>query len=445
MALPSRSSHVPAGDATAAPARARSLLSGFLADSVLMACGFAGTAVTGFAFWWIAAHTLPASAVGLGSAAVAAVGLVALVAEFGLGPLLIAELPRRPGEGAALVAASLAVAAGAALALGAIVLALALAWAPSDLRAAAADPVLAAAFLGCCALTTLSSVLDQALIGLLRAPLQMARGLVFGVSRLLPLALLAAAGLSAGAGSILGSWLLGLAAPLAIGLALAGRTGRSRPRPALLRPLLGRAGAHHLMTAALQAPGLALPVLAAAILGTAVAAPFYAALMVLSASVILPAALAMRLQVAEPDAGRAANRVRLALAVSCVCAALASALFATLSGPLLAVLGPGYPALAGDGLDRLGFAAFGLALKFHYLGIARLRGTLLPAGLLLGACALAEIGAASVGAAHGGLAGTVDGWLAALAVGAVALAPSVLREAAGRRARRPRPQSTSAP
>lgn len=414
-------------------------LSGFLADSVLMAIGFGGTAVTGFVFWWLAAHTVPASVVGLASAAVSAMGLVALAAELGLGPLLIGELPRRPGERTPLVAAGLAVSGGAALLVGALVLALAAALAPPDLRGAAADPVLACAFLGGCAVSTMSSVLDQALIGLGRARLQMGRGLVFGVSRLLALGALAGAGLASGAAAIVGSWLFGLLLPFAIGAVLAGETARRRPRPALLTHLMGRAGAHHLMTAALGAPGLALPVVCAALLGTERAAPFYAALMILSASVILPASLALRIQVADGDAAARAGRVRLSLGVSGLCAAFAALLFAFLSEPLLGLLGPGYPALAGPDLHGLGLAALGLAAKFHTASLARLHGRLLPGAALLGTCGLVEIGAAAIGAAAGGLSGLVGGWLAALAVGTLVQAPAILREASGV------PQSTRAP
>ena len=51
------------------------------------------TSVFGFAYWWVAAHVAPTAAVGQASAAVSAMTLIGTIGMFGMGTMLIAELP----------------------------------------------------------------------------------------------------------------------------------------------------------------------------------------------------------------------------------------------------------------------------------------------------------------------------------------------------------------
>jgi hypothetical protein len=49
----------------------------------------------GFVYWWLAAHRYPTESVGVASAAVSAMLLLATVSVLGFGTLLIGELPRK--------------------------------------------------------------------------------------------------------------------------------------------------------------------------------------------------------------------------------------------------------------------------------------------------------------------------------------------------------------
>src|ERR1039457_1181882 len=74
------------------------------ASSLVAATGI--TSVLGFAYWAVAARLFSQQAVGYGSAAVSAMTLLGTIGMFGLGTVLIGELPRRRRR-AGLVSAAL--------------------------------------------------------------------------------------------------------------------------------------------------------------------------------------------------------------------------------------------------------------------------------------------------------------------------------------------------
>src|SRR5438552_2116975 len=78
---------------------------------VINAGSMVGTTVVGagfgVVFWWFAAHQYPPAAVGLAAAAVSAMTMLGTLGVLGFGTLLIGELPRHGGKGAALVATAL--------------------------------------------------------------------------------------------------------------------------------------------------------------------------------------------------------------------------------------------------------------------------------------------------------------------------------------------------
>src|SRR5690242_5825104 len=79
-----------------------------LSNSGALLGSSAVTSALGFVFWWVAARVAPVETVGAVSAAVSAMTLIGTVGMFGLGTLLIAELPRmRTGRGRLISAAIL--------------------------------------------------------------------------------------------------------------------------------------------------------------------------------------------------------------------------------------------------------------------------------------------------------------------------------------------------
>src|ERR1039457_4536730 len=141
------------------------------ASSLVAATGI--TSVLGFAYWAVAARLFSQQAVGYGSAAVSAMTLLGTIGMFGLGTVLIGELPRR-SPGAGLVSAALLTSA-----LGSLVLGLGFAIvAPLVSRRFGhiiGTPSQAALFAVGVGLTGVSLVFDQATIGLMRGGLQLSR------------------------------------------------------------------------------------------------------------------------------------------------------------------------------------------------------------------------------------------------------------------------------
>src|ERR671917_1744860 len=83
------------------------------------------TSLFGFAYWWLAARTAPAEAVGQASAAVSAMTLIGTIGMFRMGTMLISDLPRLVGRRWELISTCLLVSGSAATAGGLIYVALA--------------------------------------------------------------------------------------------------------------------------------------------------------------------------------------------------------------------------------------------------------------------------------------------------------------------------------
>ena len=59
-----------------------------------MALATMSNGLFGFVYWWVAARWFTPAAVGLASADISLITLLSLVAEIGLGTLLLGEIPR---------------------------------------------------------------------------------------------------------------------------------------------------------------------------------------------------------------------------------------------------------------------------------------------------------------------------------------------------------------
>ena len=125
------------------------------------------TSVLGFIYWWVAARRFTPEIVGTGSAAISSMTLLGTFCVLGLGTLLITEIPRKPEQAIPLISTSLvivAVAGGLAGLLFALIAPM-LSYQFSYLNASSIDVISYAMGVS---LTSVTLVLDQALIGLLR-------------------------------------------------------------------------------------------------------------------------------------------------------------------------------------------------------------------------------------------------------------------------------------
>ncbi len=144
------------------------------------------TSGLGFAYWWVAARLFSVSAVGIASLMNSMMTLLGNIAMLGLGTLLTGELTRRPGKEWGLINAALIVTGGAGIVAG-VIFAFIVPFVSPNLDEIGANGFNITLFALGVGFTTLTSVLDLALIGILRGGVQLARNTVFAVVKLLAL------------------------------------------------------------------------------------------------------------------------------------------------------------------------------------------------------------------------------------------------------------------
>jgi O-antigen/teichoic acid export membrane protein len=391
----------------------------------------AATSLLGFPYWWVAAHAFPAAAVGFAAATVSAMTLLGTIGMLGLGTLLTGELPRRASDRESLLSTALMSATCAGLLLGLIFAVVA----PEPLGlhgfGGRLEPILL--FAGGVALTSVTMVIDQAMIGLLRGSLQLWRNIIFSVSKLAVLAVVGIAALSVGGLVIFATWVVGLSLSL-VWLALAARRQgarlyRCRPRWSLVRHWRRSAIEHHFLNLALQAPTLAMPLVIAATVSVTASAYFYTASLITGFLSYGAIALTLALYaVGVRDQQSLAPALRLTLRLAFGVILLANLVLLVGARFILQIFGPEYAAHAATALRIIGVFVCLMIIKDHYVAIARIRGTVLRAAKVCAAGAVLEIGLAAVGGVYGRLTWAALGALAALTLEVGVMSPTVIRE-----------------
>lgn len=384
----------------------------------------------GFAFWWLAAHELPAGEVGDGSAVVSAMQLVALLCVVGLNTLVISELGINPSRSASVVMTAGLVSVSFGL-IGGIAVAIVLRATSNTFGLVFANVGWVALFGVGVSVTTLTLVLDGASVGLLRGRLQLARNSVFATVKL---ALVPAAArlLPVASGmQLVAIWIVGTVSSVFVVLDLVhNREGRARGRRidfSLVRSHRGLALRHHWLNVAILAPRLALPVVAALIVGPRLTAAFYSALLLVTFVISVPGVLTTVLFALKPgDDAAMRHQVRFTMGISAIVAAVTGPLFFLGSRFALSLFSPHY-VVASTSLWILGLITAPSAVKAHYVAVARVANRLGEAALLATVGALGEVALATFGGVLGGISGMALGWLVALCAEAVIFGPTVLR------------------
>lgn len=406
-----------------------------LANSSSLMSTTAVTSILGAAYWWLAARTFPASAVGFAGAAVSAMTLLGTFAMFGLGTLLMGELARQPGRVRSLLTTALVCSCLAGVVLG-LVYAAATPRISTDLAPIASSIPVALVFALGVSLFAMTKVLDQALIGLFRGGLQLWRNVLFGVIKLGALALPVLWWENNPGMVIYSTWVTGSVLSLAAiafvrpGLR-GGRLADYRPEWQLLRELRSAALGHHALNLALQVPMLALPLLVTALLSAELNAGFYIAWMIASFLYVVPSSLAIVLYAAgsaEPAA--IAQKLRLTLGLSTAFTLMCSVGLVIVAEPTLRVFGARYAEDATTTLRVLALAAFPLIIRTHFISVSRTSGQVNRATVVFTVGGCLEIVLAAWGGTLAGLDGLATGWSIALCVEAAFMGRPVLRRAA---------------
>ena len=141
------------------------------------------TSILGFVFWWFAARQFPLKSVGLASALVSAMTLLGTLCMLGLGALVLTELPRQPDKAASLISTALILVGGVGTIAG-LAFALVAPYVSVNFQPLRANAVSMIIFSSGVGLIAISLVLDQELVGLLRAGLQLLRNTIFAFVKL---------------------------------------------------------------------------------------------------------------------------------------------------------------------------------------------------------------------------------------------------------------------
>lgn len=392
------------------------------------------TSGLGFAYWALAAHLFSQRAVGYGSAALSAITLLGTIGMFGLGTVLIGELPRRYCGRGGLVAAALLVCG-----LGSFALGLGFGVVAPHLNRSFGEtvgtPGRAALFAAGVMLTGATMVLDQATIGLMRGGLQLSRNIVTSVAKLLILPATTMV-LHNGVGvGITFSWVAGTAlslVPLAVRLRLSGVNILPSPDWRLLRGLGKSALAHSWLNLSISVPWMLLPVMVTLIVSPTANAAFYVAWQLTNFLYIIPTHLStvlFAIAAAEPQV--VARKLRFALRLSFLIGLPGMAILGLGAHLALGIFGAAYARTATLPLLLLIIGYLPAIPRSTYIAVCRADGKVAHAAAVLTTTAVIKLTFAAIGGAEGGLRGLSFGLLGGALIEGLATAPAVIRKAMG--------------
>jgi O-antigen/teichoic acid export membrane protein len=385
----------------------------------------------GFVFWLLAARGYAPAVVGLGSAIVSAMLLLAKLTSLGIGTSLAGALAERRVPPAGLLVPGLLVTGGLSLAVGLASGPLAALLSP-ELGVLGA-PLATAVFAIGLALTAVGSVLDQALVGLRRPARLLWRNLAFAAGKLVLLAGAVAVGAESGL-VIAAVWAGGEILSLAL-LALLDRPWAHLPRKIewqAVREMHADAVAHHALNVSRFAPSLAMPLVVTTMFSAEMNGPFYLAYFIANGAQLVAASTTFSLYAAalrSPE--HFTHQIRLTLLLSIGTVLPAIAFLIVFGTPLLAIFGATYAAQASQILPVLAVLALPLIVKDHWIALARIHRRVRTGALVTALAAALELAGGVIGGMLAGLPGLAAGWLAGSAVIAALQVPAVLRAARG--------------
>jgi O-antigen/teichoic acid export membrane protein len=324
--------------------------SALFSNSIYLLAGNALGALSGFIFWALAARLYPAETVGIASASISAIALLASISHLGMGYGLIKFLPgRNPHDASRLINASLIIGLALGLLAAGIYLAGLDIWS-SRLITLRQNPLLLAGFTGIVLAAIASSVLDNTLISQRKSKYVTLRGIIFNLGKIGMLLVLVRYLSQSG---VLVSWGVALVVSLiftAIFLlprALPGYRLGLVLAPKGLKPMLGYSLANNVTAFLLSGSGTLLPLLVLQRVGAAGNAYFYmawamAATLGLAASSVATALFAEGAHNADELAANTWRALWMVLALMIPMAAVAL----LMGKPVLGLLGPGYDSAA---------------------------------------------------------------------------------------------------
>jgi O-antigen/teichoic acid export membrane protein len=391
------------------------------------------TSVFGFVFWIVADHEFTKTEAGYGIAATNAIQLFGTIGMFGLGTMLIGELPKRKTERGGLFAASLAASGIGSLILGLIFALVVGMYFTKKLPGVGGTPGEVLIFVVGVTLTGATLVFDEGTIGLLRGGIQLWRNLAMSAIKLVTLPALAVVlhdkyGVGISLSLVIGT--AGSMIPAAIMLMRSGSRVFHRPDWASLRRLVPVAINHNWLNLALATPSRIIPIVVPLAVTAAANSVFYDAWMITSLLFMVPVHLStvlFALASASPEV--VAEKLRFVLRVSLLVGLPVMAVLAIAAHFALNLFGPGYAAMGTVPLWLLIIGYIPQMPRAQFIAVSRATNKVGRAAGLLCFFSLCEVTSIYIGGKLGGLDGLSFAYLGVLAMEGLITAPTVLRAA----------------
>lgn len=254
-------------------------------------------AATGFFFWIVAARLYPVEAVGLASAAISAMGLLALISTLGLDYGLIRFMPGSSEKAGEIINSCFTVAVVISIALAFIFLAGLSIWSPA-LLPIRGHPVFFTAFVVFTVAATLNTFAQRSFIAERKAGWALSQGLIFGLLRFILLIILVTFFETFG---IFASWGIAISLAVAIGVLIflprveVGYRPFPMVRKEVINDLMHFSLANYAANLLWTIPGLILPLIVVNMLGAEKNAYFYIGWAVGSILIFIPTATSLSL------------------------------------------------------------------------------------------------------------------------------------------------------
>jgi O-antigen/teichoic acid export membrane protein len=393
------------------------------------------TSVLGFAFWIYAAHVFTPAEVGYGTAAISAITLIGTIGMFGIGTMLIGELPHRELErqarGGLIMAGLIASFTGTLiLGLGFAFISLVFEKHFPEVGGTLGRMVL---FAVGAAITGATLVFDEATIGLMRGGLQLNRNIAVSVAKMVALPACAIILHDIFGVGIILAYVLGTIISLLPVAVMIKRSGSS----VLYRPdweafwRLGRLTlSHNWLNLAIVVPTKILPVLVVIVVSPSSNAAFYIATMLASFLYMIPIHLSTVLfAIAASKPELIPEKLRFVLRMALLIGIPGGLILGLTSPYILSFYGSSYAHLAVGPLWIIILQYLPQIPNTVYVSVCRATGRINRATVFLTAGAIVQCVAILIGGKLAGLYGLCFALLGVEALQAIVTTPPVLRAA----------------
>ena len=378
--------------------------------------------VTGVLFWIAAARLYDTEDVGLASAAIAAIGFVVLFSSLGLDYGLIRFLPEASNKANDTVNTCFTAAGLVALVLAGIFLAGLGVWSPA-LLALRESPAFLASFLILGLVFTLSGFVIQVFIARRRAGFALAHGLMFGLSRFIPLFLLVAIYFDFG---IYVSWGIAVSASTIIAIfwfmprVIEGYRPRFTIEKTVLNEMLPFSLANYISNIFWALPLVVLPLMVINMLGAEQNAYFYVGWSVASIMFIIPVSTSQSLYAeGSHHQERLSREVRKSLKISLVLIVPALIIILVLGNKIMWLFGKNYSENTTRLIWIIAPSVLPMSVNFIYLSIKRVQKKMKSAVVLTAFMSVTTLGLGYFLLPVMGILGAGVAWLVGQAVAAI--------------------------